>query len=212
VWSRFYSRADFTTNLDKEALSFINSNRFLNGWCINLIFQLNLHRLFSTITEMKLTFDIRGNLYPPKRIILNPNQLELFFVKSFKEDSSRHKIFINYVEFVQDFKKEITPNFTHWIDGSFISSKKNPNDIDFVTIIEHSVYEEKRDIIDNKFRLKNAKNQYKVDAYTIELYPEGHKKYLICKSDLLYWDNWFGNTKKDWTKKNFPKGYVEINF
>jgi len=60
--------------------------------------------------------------------------------------------------------------------------------------------------------LKGAKQWYSVDAYTVELFPEGHSKYLICQSDLVYWDNWFSKTKPDWRKRKFPKGYIEIKF
>ena len=93
-----------------------------------------------------------------------------------------------------------------------MTQKINPKDIDFVTLINHNIYKEKRTLIDSKFRLKRAKENYNVDAYTIEIYPEGHSKHSISKIDLVYWDNWFSKTKKNWAKKTFPKGYIEINF
>ena len=161
---------------------------------------------------MELTFDIRGNLHPYQKTKLSLNQFETFFVKSFREDSSRIELFANYLRFLDDFKKDITTDFIQWIDGSFISNKLNPNDIDFVTLIEHSVYQKKRTLIDYKFRLLKGKEFYGVDAYTVELFPKNDKNILICKSDLIYWDNWFSQTKKNWTKKQFPKGYIEIEF
>ena len=161
---------------------------------------------------MELAFDIRGNLVPQERIELTLDEFRATFVEAFEVDSTRHEIFENYLVFIQDFQKEISETFTHWINGSFVSNKPNPNDIDFVTLIEHEIYEEKRDKIDAKFRLKGAKQWYNVDAYTVELFPEGHSKYLICKSDLVYWDNWFSKTKPDWRKRKFPKGYIEMKF
>lgn len=161
---------------------------------------------------MEITFDIRGNLYPHRRIQLPFQQFKEVFIYSFPSDSIRVKLLENQLKFIQDFKEEITPNFIQWIDGSFISNKKNPNDIDFVTLIEHSIYRRKRELIDNKYRLLGSKERYGVDAYTIELFPKEHKKYLNSKSDLIYWDNWFTKTKMNWAKKSFPKGYIEIKF
>lgn len=121
-------------------------------------------------------------------------------------------IFRNYQKFVSDFKVEISPNFKHWIDGSFVTTKLNPRDIDFVSFIDHDIYTKKRFLIDEKFRLKFAKELYNVDAYTLEIYPEGHKKQNISNLDLVYWLNWFTKTKKNRHKKSFPKGFIEIQY
>lgn len=161
---------------------------------------------------MNLKFDDRGHLTPYERINVTLTEFEEFFVKSFGSDSIRIEIFENYKNFIKDFSDQVTPNFTHWIDGSFVTSKVTPRDIDFTTLIKHGIYQSKREIIDSKFRLRGGKANYKVDAYTIEILPEDHKKYGIFEIDLVYWDNWFSKTKKNWAKKSFSKGYIEINF
>jgi len=60
----------------------------------------------------------------------------------------------------------------------------------------------------NKKALKN----YKIDAYIVRIYPKEHKDYSKTVSDLLYWEHWFGNSKKNRAKKRFPKGFVELSF
>jgi len=161
---------------------------------------------------MELNFDEKGHLIPYERITLNIEEFEEFFIKNFEPDSTRNEIYKSYRRYISDFQKEITPIFSQWIDGSFVTKKMNPKDIDFVTLIDHNIYNEKRKLIDSNFRLKNAKEIYQVDAYTVEIYPEDHNKHSISKIDLVYWDNWFSKTKKNWAKKTFPKGYIEINF
>ena len=84
---------------------------------------------------MELTFDIRGNLMPYEKVRLTLSEFEELFVHSFDKQSTRYEIFENYSKFISDFKKEITPHFIQWVNGSFVSNKKNPNDIDFVTLI-----------------------------------------------------------------------------
>lgn len=159
-----------------------------------------------------LEFDDKGYLKPYERITINIEEFEEFFIKNFEPDSTRREIYESYKNFLFDFRKEINPSFIQWINGSFVTNKTNPNDIDFVTLIDHNIYQKKRNVIDNRFRLKNAKEIYNVDAYTVEIYPEDHPKHSISKIDLVYWNNWFSKTKKNRAKKNFPKGYVEINF
>ena len=124
---------------------------------------------------MEPTFDIRGNLIPYKKIIFTLEEFKESFVDSFDSDSTRFEIFENYLEFIRDFQNEVTSNFTQWIDGSFISNKMNPNDIDFVTLINHEYYASHRELIDSKFRLKGAKETYGVDAYALDIFPEEHK-------------------------------------
>lgn len=135
---------------------------------------------------MELAFDIRGNLVPHQRVELSLDEFKTIFIDTFEPDSTRNEIFENYLTYIEGFQEEISTVFAYWINGSFVSNKPNPNDIDFVILIEHEIYEEKRDRIDAKFRLKGAKQWYSVDAYTVELFPEGHSKYLICQSDLVH--------------------------
>ncbi len=161
---------------------------------------------------MNLKFDTKGYLIPYERINVKFSEFEEFFVQSFNSNSSRFEILENYKKFIDEFSNQVTPNFTHWIDGSFVTNKVNPRDIDFATLIQHDIYKSKRELIDSNFRLKGGKVNYNVDAYTIEILPQGHKKYGVFEIDLVYWNNWFSKTKKNWAKKSFPKGYIEIDF
>lgn len=139
-------------------------------------------------------------------------EFQINFVDSFSLDSKRHEIFLNYQRFLNDFSKEVTTDFVQWINGSFVTRKQNPRDIDFVTILDHVVFQEKERLIENKFRLLAAREIYSVDAYTIRKYPETHPKYNICRDELVYWNHWFSYSKKNQAKKKFSKGFVEIIF
>lgn len=161
---------------------------------------------------MKVSFDSRGYLKPYHKLELEFNEFKEIFVDAFDHTSSRHLIFENYSRFLQDFSIGISESFTHWIDGSFVTRKVNPRDIDFVTIIDFDTFVEKEALIERQFRLFGAKAAYQVDAYTIRKYPEGHEKYIIYQGELVYWENWFGWTKKNRAKAKFPKGFIEINF
>lgn len=123
-----------------------------------------------------------------------------------------HGIFENYCRFLDDFQAQVTPNFIQWVNGSFVTNKENPADIDFVTILDFKTFEESEQFIEKQFRIRGARNAYGVDAYTVRKYPEGHPKHLLYQHELIYWNNWFSSTKKNKAKMKFPKGFVEVIF
>lgn len=161
---------------------------------------------------MKPTFDIRGSLVPYERITVNLEEFEEVFVNSFDPDSTRYELFQNYKNYLSDFQNEVTEDFVQWVNGSFVTNKPNPGDIDFVNLIPTDIYQSKEAIIDQKFKLRGGKTIYKVDAYTMEIFEEGHPKNWNYQADRIYWDNWFSFTKKNRAKKKFQKGYLEIRF
>ena len=162
---------------------------------------------------MELNFDIRGNLKPYEKVELDIKNLIEIFVNNFEDSTTRNEIYENYTQYLKDFENEVTPNFIQWIDGSFISNKENPRDIDFVTIIDFDVYQKNEQIIETKFRRYGAKANYKrIDAYTVKNYPENHKRRNITEFDLVYWRGWFTETKKNRAKKKFKKGFIELKF
>lgn len=165
-----------------------------------------------TIYTMELKFDIRGNLRPYERIEVTLNEFKENFVGPFEKTSSRHEIFENYIRYVEEFKKEITPKFKQWIDGSFVTNKVNPRDIDIVNIVDYEIAKENYDLLREKFLNKDSLKAYKIDAYIVRVFPAGHRDYSKTVSDLLYWEHWFGKSKKNRAKKRFPKGFIELSF
>ncbi|MCA9407028.1 MAG: hypothetical protein KC684_10845, partial [Candidatus Omnitrophica bacterium] len=104
---------------------------------------------------MELKFDIRGNLRPYERIEVTLDEFKENFVGPFEKTSSRHEIFENYIRYVEEFKKEITPKFKQWIDGSFVTNKVNPRDIDIVNIVDYEIAKENYDLLREKFLNKD---------------------------------------------------------
>jgi hypothetical protein len=98
-----------------------------------------------------MTFDERGNLVESIELSIETFR-EIFVDKWLDKTSTRRAIFQNFETYISDFKNLITPNFTMWVDGSFVNAKKdNPNDIDFVSFIDYRVYEAKKALIDKQF-------------------------------------------------------------
>lgn len=165
--------------------------------------------------NMKLNFDLRGNLQPYRKQDMAFEDFRDNFVNPFGESSKRYEIFENYLQYINDFQEKITPNFTQWIDGSFVTNKNNPNDIDIVNLVSFEVVQQYEPLIRSDFIGKKLLKSHKIDAYLLIVYPENHKLHSWSKSDKLYWNSWFTKGKLVYyknKKQRFPKGFIEINF
>jgi len=162
--------------------------------------------------QMPIQFDTRGLLMPYERVALTLDEFQKFFVEAFEEDSTRHGIFRNYLRYVDDFRNEITTTFIQWLDGSFLTQKSNPADLDFVTLLDFQISIKKEKQLERRFLNRPAMAEYGLDAYIEQIFPEGHRDYFFTQSDLAYWHSWFSKTKENRAGRRFPKGYVEIRF
>ena len=162
---------------------------------------------------MNIEFDVKGNLKPYGKIDFTFEELKQHFIDDFPESTSRTLIFNDYQSFIEAFQQEVTADFIQWIDGSFVTKKLNPKDVDIVTLIDYQTYEKKKSIIENRFRREGAKEAfYYVDAYAVKMYPLHHERRWVSEYDLVYWRGWFSETKKNRAKKKFEKGFIEISF
>ena len=133
---------------------------------------------------------------------------EVFVTKIYSE--KRLELFENLMKYNTDFKKECGLYKLHqWINGSFISKKKDPRDIDLVTFIPAKDIERIGPLI-NKFKAPNSSNAYNVDGYIVVIHPEESKKRKLTNLDRVYWMNHFSSTKPNRRGKKFEKGFLEI--
>lgn len=160
----------------------------------------------------KLQFDQRGLLIPYGRTLLTLEEFEAFFVNAFQNNEKRKVLFLNYNSYVKAFQDEISPSFSQWLDGSFLTRKTEPRDLDFVTLLDFEVAKQKAGLLRNKFLNQASERFFGMDAYLVEVFPENHRNHLITKSDLAYWNSWFSRTSENRVGKTHQKGYIEIRF
>ncbi len=161
---------------------------------------------------MELGFDERGNLKPYKINEISLIEFEATFVNQFISQSTRKDLFHNYRNYLNGIQDLLKNDFFQWIDGSFITQKVNPKDIDFISFIHFEDYKESKEVIEKKFSPQKARELYEVDAYIVPIFPETHPMYFCFQSDKAYWENLFGRTRINRAKKRFEKGIIQINF
>jgi hypothetical protein len=161
--------------------------------------------------KMDFHFDIRGHLQPEGLIEISLEEFEATFVHQFEDSDSRRPIFDNYCRYTKDLREMIGAGFAQWVDGSFVSNKENPRDIDFITFVDWQVYAQFEQEMDKRFSKWAVGKFYEgLDAYTVCQYPEGHKFHQTFLADRAYWYDWFSNSRFNRLKKRFSKGFIQI--
>ena len=157
-------------------------------------------------------FDKRGNLKPYGKIIIDYNQFRNDFVSSFNDNSSRIETFNNFENRLIELKSILSDTLTIWVDGSFITNKSNPNDIDYVIFIKYESYKKNEEVIKDKYLNRKLYESEKLDVYIVIIYPENNRLYLDTLYNTKYWFDFFTKTRFDSSEKRHSKGFIEIKF
>ncbi len=159
---------------------------------------------------MSLFLDSLGHLYPYEKITSSVAETSDLFVAPYPNSTTRKVIFDVYLAYIREFRRTITTEFTHWLDGSFMSPKLNPKDLDCVVFLDYRIFEQKEDAIFNalwKYR------DMELDAFISPIYPIGHSLRANTEEKLDYWTRLFSSSRPDpITKMEVPKGFIEIIF
>ena len=158
-----------------------------------------------------MEFDLIGYLSPYTVNLTTFSNFESLLVDSFPLSSSRHQIFEGYKRYTEKLTDILGNGFYQWVDGSFVTDKMNPNDIDVVTFIESGLF------VKNEKKLihliaPESKLLYGVDAAFVGVYSLNHPLRIVTDWDITFWKDFYGNTRPDTQKKQMPKGFIQLNF
>jgi hypothetical protein len=145
---------------------------------------------------MPLQFDANGHLFPYDTISITMEELEEYFV--FNEH--RLGLYLSLKQFIRAVKEVGIVHFDMWIDGSFVTLKTRPNDIDAVCFIDSRRYDQHLPALTLLRRTFSP-----IDAYFVKMYGAEHPKHNFSKFDELDWCHFL---TKD--RKRRPKGIVKI--
>lgn len=155
-----------------------------------------------------LQFDRLGYLTPYDAISTDLQTLERVFVEEFGESITRRRLFESFRQYNDQIKTTLPAGaeFRQWIDGSFVTQKRNPNDIDVVTFIDFGLYEQYESFFDSLRQLRHS-GKKGIDGYFVRVYPIDHPNYRLYDLDRADWSFRF-NTPKP--KGN--KGFLELTY
>jgi hypothetical protein len=156
-----------------------------------------------------LTFNHSGLLVPNSIIKSSLAELKQEFVTNIPT-AERKKHFDAYIAYSDALKTLCNVSeLVQWINGSFVTQKSKPGDIDLVTFIDFNIITSLGNTI-QPFIFPNSEADFQVDAYIVEIHPFGSNKYSWYQSDRSYWIDHFDKTRRDKAGKKLAKGFLEI--
>lgn len=157
-----------------------------------------------------LNYDEHGFLTPYEVISADLKLLESEFVVYFGNES-RQRLFDKMVKYLTELKALIGDDLVVWVNGSFVTRKLNPNDIDIAVFIPWRKVEQFSNLL-KSFSNPAALGIYGVDGYLVRIYEPEHPKHVLTHSDRLHWLHDFSRTQPNRNGKTFKKGFLEIKF
>lgn len=160
---------------------------------------------------MNISFDSHGFITPSTFVELELKEFGATFAEAFPESQTRQKIYHTYLEYLEILKVCVGDvGFYQWLNGSFVTKKQDPQDLDVVSFIPTEVYQQ----INSRLReLKDTHTFVNIDDYFVEVFPSDHRSYQLYLSDRVYWLHLFSYTKRNLrTDKRYEKGFIQINF
>ena len=150
-------------------------------------------------------FDENGNL-PPGIYNMTLEDIEKIFSKN--QSSKRKEIMMEYKKHLRELKD--TGYFLdHWIDGSFTTSKENPNDIDTLTEFDGFKADANNDKPKIDKLISNSKDNTNGLCHSLRVYrypftdEKNYNIYLSSKLRILF--EVFGSTPDE-----IPKGILHL--
>ncbi len=157
-----------------------------------------------------LQFDENGHLTPITPIETTLDEFQQVFVDAFPRSTTRKRLFDNYLDWVFDFQRDIFGYFTQWIDGSFVTRKENPNDIDFVTFLDDEVYVLRNTKLDRFWSFSNESRG--LDAYIMPEYKHNHPNFALLEERKKVWLDLFTSVRAIEDQPKLNKGFIQISF
>ena len=155
------------------------------------------------------------------------NEIKEKLVDNFPDSKTRQSRFECFMRFYKDLLKNVKSCIRILIDGSFVENEQNPNDIDFVIILDstkyndyekfylHNEFEFKRVLRDEFKILKEQKNfevMYKSDffKYGCDFFPvvkeeKNSKDYSSYMGLKRYWIKQWGHDRH-----HVEKGFLNL--
>jgi hypothetical protein len=129
--------------------------------------------------------------------------------KRFELSVSRKAVFEGFRQVVEALN-QAGVNGQLWIDGSFVTEKIDPHDVDMLLHVQSSEYDgdaDKREVI-SWATSPELLESHSCDSYCWVEYSSGHPLALQNNADRQYWSDWFGFSRPP---QRTPKGIAVLS-
>jgi hypothetical protein len=146
----------------------------------------------------------------PGRHLVTIEEFKQHFVESFDGSTARGRLFTRWVRH-REALISVIPIMSQWVNGSYVTSKIDPGDIDVVSLIDGPTYDGLAPGLQSMAGAllagRGTQAHWGIDSYAVPVYPEGHSLHKATLKAYAYWDNQWQRVKGD---IQGTKGYLEV--
>lgn len=157
---------------------------------------------------MPLAFPPGSDRLPPGRHLATQAEIEQTLVSDFAASVTRRPLFDQSTEMLEAIQS-LVPVQRQWINGSFVTTKVDPNDIDLVSHIDGEAMDAlkplQRMLLQGLIAAHWSRDVSGCDSFSVAVYPKGHPARATYEKIAAWWDGFFGVDRA-----GQPKGYVEL--
>ncbi len=155
------------------------------------------------------TFNEHGLLSPAEGIRTTVSELYDVFVADFPASDTRLSLYNEWRKYNQLLRQEIGADFVQWVNGSFVTTKLNPKDIDIVSFIPSRLFRKFEKRLD--YYWSDNWEREGIDAYLVEVFTEQDENFNAYQVTLAQWQQLYSRTKPTAEPANVLKGFLIID-
>lgn len=153
---------------------------------------------------------LETGLLPPGRHVATVDEVQATFVEAFSDSTRRQAIFDSWLRH-RDSLRYVLSADRQWIDGSFVTSKPEPADIDVVTFVDADEYNALppwRQALGLSLLLgHNNRDFWQVDSFAVPVVADADSpEYGAYAGQVAYWEHQWSHTRTPGEEK----GYLEV--
>lgn len=149
-------------------------------------------------------------LLPAGAHVCTPDEMKASFVDAFETSSTRHALFGGWLN-LRNALRRFVPVTEIWVDGSFVTDKPDPGDIDVLIVFDGVAFDclepELVALAGALMSNKYTREYWGCDSYPLPVYPDDHPFAPAVQRQATYWhDTWSMVRDHD----ELTKGYLVI--
>lgn len=151
-----------------------------------------------------------NGLLPVGRHQVTVEQFRQHFVDAFPASKTRGRLFRRWLQHRESLMSVIAVR-SQWIDGSFVTAKTDPGDIDLVSFMDGVTFDGLapglRGMVAGLVAGKETKAVWLMDSFAVYEYPTDDPRVDVVADLTAWWDAFWQRSRDE---DGLVKGYLEV--
>ena len=151
-----------------------------------------------------------NGLLPTGLIRVTDEQVHEHFVAPFTASKTRQRLYDQWL-LHREAIETIVPVQRQWLDGSYVTDKVDPGDVDIVTFVDgealNGLTPAQQAVLSDLVAGHSTRDRWGVDSFLVPTYAEGHPDRKAARRAEGQWRVMWTNVKGT----NLTKGFLEVS-